>query len=148
MKTLKQWQFIKNEKNRIDLACDHGFILHIFVLENDIIRVAFTRNSEFKLPHTWAITPNKKDVEWKGRDKWSLDGFSLPNYQLIQTEKTLEISTALLRLTVHQPLYLEWEFKQGEKWKPLMMDRKTGAYLMGISNSDISHLGTWYLLNY
>ena len=42
MKTLKQWQFIKNEKNRIDLACDHGFILHIFVLENDIIRVAFT----------------------------------------------------------------------------------------------------------
>lgn len=33
MKTLKQWQFIKNEKNRIDLACDHGFILHIFVLE-------------------------------------------------------------------------------------------------------------------
>ena len=108
MKTLKQWQFIKNEKNRIDLACDHGFILHIFVLENDIIRVAFTRNSEFKLPHTWAITPNKKDVEWKGRDKWSLDGFSLPNYQLYSKQKkTLEISTALLRLTSPSALYLD-----------------------------------------
>ena len=139
MKTLKNWQFIKNHNHRIDISCDHGYQLHIFVLENDMLRVAFTKNNEFKVPHTWAITPNQTDVDWQGRNKWSLDGFTCPDYEIKQTEKTLEISTALLKLTIHQPLYLEWEYKQDGKWKPLFTDRKTGAYLMGISNTEISH---------
>ena len=139
MKTLKNWQFIKNHNHRIDISCDHGYQLHIFVLENDMLRVAFTKNNEFKVPHTWAITPNQTDVDWQGRDKWSLDGFTCPDYEIKQTEKTLEISTALLKLTIHQPLYLEWEYKQDGKWKPLFTDRKTGAYLMSISNTEISH---------
>ena len=139
MKTIKNWQFIKNHNHRIDISCDHGYQLHIFVLENDMLRVAFTKNNEFKVPHTWAITPNQTDVDWQGRDKWSLDGFTCPDYEIKQTEKTLEISTALLKLTIHQPLYLEWEYKQDGKWKPLFTDRKTGAYLMSISNTEISH---------
>ncbi|HHF3660672.1 TPA: TIM-barrel domain-containing protein, partial [Haemophilus influenzae] len=139
MKTIKNWQFVENHNHRIDIACDHSYQMHIFVLENDLLRVAFTKNKEFKVPHTWAITPNQSDVDWQGRDKWSLKGFSCPDYEVKQTEKTLEISTALLKVTIHQPLYLEWEYKHGDKWKPLFKDRQTGAYLMGISNTTISH---------
>ncbi|OOF66542.1 hypothetical protein BKG95_10045 [Rodentibacter pneumotropicus] len=35
MKTVKNWRFIKDHNHRIDIACEHGFQLHIFVLEND-----------------------------------------------------------------------------------------------------------------
>lgn len=139
MKTVKNWRFIENKNHRIDIACDHQYKLHIFVLENDILRVAFTKNDTFKVPQTWAITPSQSDIDWQGRDKWSLEGFSCPDYEIKQTEKTLEISTALLRVTIHQPLYLEWEYKQDGDWKPLFSDRKTGAYLMGISNTEVSH---------
>ena len=139
MKTIKNWLFVENHNHRIYISCDHGYPLHIFVLENDMLRVAFTKNNEFKVPHTWAITPNQTDVDWQGRDKWSLVGFSCPDYEIKQTEKTLEISTALLRVTIHQPLYLEWEYKQDGEWKTLFADRKTGAYLMGISSTEVSH---------
>lgn len=139
MKTLKAAGFLTRQHNRIDIQCEHDITLHIFVLEEDIFRIAFTRNNKFKVPHTWAIAPNQQDVEWQGRDKWSLDGFSLPDYQFSQTEKTLEISTALLKVIVHQPLYLEWQYKKNGKWQTFVTDRKTGAYLFGISNPRISH---------
>lgn len=139
MKSIKHWKLIRNHNHQIEISCDHGYKMHIFVLENDLLRIAFTKNNTFKVPHTWAIAPNQTDVFWQGRNKWSLEGFTCPDYAILQTEKTLEISTALLKLTIHQPLYLEWEYKHGDKWKPLFKDRKTGAYLMGISNTTISH---------
>lgn len=139
MKSIKHWKLIRNHNHQIEISCDHGYKMHIFVLENDLLRIAFTKNNTFKVPHTWAIAPNQTDVFWQGRNKWSLEGFTCPDYAILQTEKTLEISTALLKVTIHHPLYLEWEYKHGDKWKPLFKDRKTGAYLMGISNTTISH---------
>ncbi len=52
MKTIKNWLFVENHNHRIYISCDHGYPLHIFVLENDMLRVAFTKNNEFKVPHT------------------------------------------------------------------------------------------------
>lgn len=139
MKTLKGWQFLKNENHRVDFQCEYGYQLHLFILEEDMIRVAFVKNEQFNVPHTWAITPNQSDIHWTGRDKWSQEGFSLPQYDVEQNEKIFEVRTALLKVRIHQPLYLEWFYKQGDDWLPLMSDRKTGAYLMGISNSQVSH---------
>ena len=65
MKTLKLIRFLKNENNRIDIECERGYILHIFVLEQDIIRVAFSKQNGFKLDRTWAITPNRTDINWE-----------------------------------------------------------------------------------
>ncbi len=52
--------------------------------------MAFKKNKEFKVPHTWAITPNQSDVDWQGRDKWSLKGFSCPHYEAKQQKKRLK----------------------------------------------------------
>ncbi|WP_040975971.1 glycoside hydrolase family 31 protein [Necropsobacter massiliensis] len=139
MKTLISATFLKKQGNRIDIQCERDITLHIFVLEEDIFRIAFTRNHEFKVPHTWAIAPDQQDIGWQGRNKWSSHGFTLPDYKFKQTEKTLEISTALLKVIVHQPLYLEWQYKKDGEWKTFVTDRKTGAYLFGISNTKISH---------
>lgn len=57
MKTLKNWKFIKSENNRVDIQCERDVGLHIFVLEEDIFRIAFARDNEFKVPATWAVSP-------------------------------------------------------------------------------------------
>ncbi|VEI44587.1 Alpha-glucosidase [Actinobacillus equuli] len=43
MKTLNLIKFLKEENNRIDIECERDYLLHIFVLEKDIIRVAFSK---------------------------------------------------------------------------------------------------------
>ncbi|PJG84722.1 TIM-barrel domain-containing protein [Conservatibacter flavescens] len=139
MKTLKQVTLLKNENNRIDIQCEHQWKLHIFVLEQDIFRVAFTQNDTFRVPQTWAITPNQPDVQWQGRDRWCLDGYSLPTYEVCEKNGEVEITTDHLKLIVHQPLWLEWQYKCGQNWKTFSQDRKTGAYLLGISNNQVSH---------
>lgn len=140
MKTLKNWNLQCQQNNRIDIECEYGFFLHIFVLEEDIFRIAFSKDHQFRLPNTWAISPNQSDIEWKGRDKWSVEGFCLPQYQLTKGDETLEISTEKLKLIIHHPLWLEWQYKtELGNLETIAKDRKTGAYLMGISQNKISH---------
>ena len=139
MKTLKNWQLINQENNRIDIQCEHGWKLHIFILEEDIFRVAFSQNNKFRVPQTWAIAPNQSDIDWLGRDRWSLELFSLPDFSIITNENSIEIVTEKLKVIVHQPLWLEWQYLNGDKWETFVSDRKTSAYLFGISSNQVSH---------
>ena len=61
MKTLKNWNLQCQQNNRIDIECEYGFFLHIFVLEEDIFRIAFSKDHQFRLPNTWAISQNQSD---------------------------------------------------------------------------------------
>ena len=139
MKTLKKWQLISHQNNRIDIQCEHNVKLHLFVLEEKVIRVAFSQNDQFKVPQTWAITPNQSDIDWQGRDRWSTENFTLPVYSLEEKDQAIEIATAQLKVIVHQPLWLEWQYKCGQNWKTFATDRKTGAYLWGVSTPQIAH---------
>ncbi len=57
-------------------------------------------------------------------------GFYLPAWQLAQEGDTLTIATRQLRVTVHQPLWLEWSYRdEAGEWQPLANDRPTSAYL-------------------
>ena len=51
---------------RIDLASDGAAIAHIFVLEDDIIRVAVLPDGRFQMGRTWAIAPGAEDVADRG----------------------------------------------------------------------------------
>lgn len=142
MKTLKQATFLRREGNRIDIQCERDYILHIYVLEQDIIRVAFTQKNTFKLDRTWAITPNRNDVPFAGRQRTSTDGFSLPDYRFKLDHDVIEVATEKLKVRVCQPLGLEWEYNKNGEWLPLIQERKTGAYQFGISNNKIAHFIT------
>ncbi|SMB87648.1 alpha-glucosidase [Pasteurella testudinis DSM 23072] len=139
MKTLKNWQLIGQANNRIDIQCDYCWKLHIFVLEQDIFRIAFSQDENFRVPQTWAVTPNQSDVDWQGRDRWSSDGFSLPAYSVTKAENSLIVASEKLRVIVHQPLCLEWQYNNNGIWTTFVSDRKTGAYLFGVSDNQISH---------
>lgn len=139
MKTIKNWNFENQNGNEVIIRCDNKHALHLFVLEDNLIRVVFQRNDELRLDRTWMVAPDGKDVAWEGRERLSTDGFSLPNFTLSQTENTLSIETEQLRLTVHQPLWMEWEHKVNGQWLPLTKDRKTGAYQLGVSEPGVAH---------
>ncbi|MDG2955021.1 glycoside hydrolase family 31 protein [Bisgaard Taxon 10/6] len=142
MKTLKQATFLKQAGNRVDIQCERDYVLHLYVLEQDIIRVAFTQKNSFKLDRTWAISPNRDDVPFEGRQRTSTDGFSLPSYQFQSDGDVIEITTEKLKVRIHRPLALEWQYNKDGQWLPLFQERKTGAYQFGVSNHKIAHFIT------
>ncbi|MCG9789949.1 glycoside hydrolase family 31 protein [Vibrio mediterranei] len=139
MKTIRNWQFKQQNNNEVILSCDDKHTLHLFVLENHLIRVLFQRHNTLRLDRTWMVAPDGNDVPWEGRDRMSLEGFTLPTFELYENQDTLCVETEQLRLTVHQPLWMEWEHKVNGEWKPLTKDRRTGAYQLGVSEPGIAH---------
>ncbi len=139
MKTLRNWQFEQQLNNEVILRCDNKHTLHLFVLEDNLIRVLIKRNDTLRLDRTWTIAPDGKDVPWEGRRRESVAGFSLPEYTLAQGSDTLVITTAQLRLTVNQPLWMLWEHKVDGQWQELTHDRKTGAFQLGATEPGVAH---------
>ncbi|AIR67227.1 glycoside hydrolase family 31 protein [Cedecea neteri] len=139
MKTLKNWTLVKQDDSQVILTLDGKHSLHLYVLEEKLFRVLIKRHQGLALDRTWSIAP-QQDVPWEGRDRESLSGFTLPGFTLEQKSDALLISTESLRVTVHQPLYLEWEYKseQGE-WLPLACDRPTSAYQLNAHGDGVAH---------
>ncbi|WP_067582266.1 glycoside hydrolase family 31 protein [Endozoicomonas ascidiicola] len=139
MKTIKAWQLSEHRKNEIILKCDNRHSLHIYILEQNLFRVLVKNSNELRLDRTWTIAPDKKDVAWEGRDRHSTEGFSLPEYSLEETSGTLRLATSELRLTVHQPLWMEWEYCLNGEWLAIAQDRSTGAYQLDTGARGVAH---------
>lgn len=139
MKTLKNWTLNQQLADRIELRIDNRHSLCLYVLEADLFRVLIKQNDQLSLDRTWSIAP-QNDVPWEGRSRLSSEGFSLPGYQLEQQENALKVSTDKLRVTIHQPLWLEWEYKnQNGEWELLVADRPTSAYLLNVHGDGVAH---------
>ncbi|MFT2112000.1 TIM-barrel domain-containing protein [Marinomonas sp. 2405UD68-3] len=143
MKSIKNWRFVEDKGNHLILECDGLHRLNVFVLEHNMMRVLIENKSELRLNRTWSIAQDKQDVSWEGRDRLSKAGFTLPTYRLIESDNRLRIETDTLALTIHQPLWLEWEYKgtraEADVWLPLCKDRKTGAYSVGVKDHAHAH---------
>lgn len=139
MKTLKNWTLTKQDENQVILTLDGKHSLHLYVLEEKLFRVLIKRQQGLALDRTWSIAP-QQDVPWEGRERESLAGFTLPGFTLEQQADCLIISSESMRVTVHQPLYLEWEYKteRGE-WQPLACDRPTSAYQLNAHGDGVAH---------
>ncbi|GBU11960.1 glucosidase [Enterobacterales bacterium] len=139
MKTLKHWVLAAQDAAGIELLVDEQHIFCLRVLEQGLFRVVIKRRGELALDRTWSIAP-AQDVPWEGRDRLSNEGFSLPGFTLEQQENQLVITSDKLRVTVHQPLWLEWEYKNAlGDWLPLASDRKTGAYMLSVKGDGSAH---------
>lgn len=139
MKTLKNWLFESEKNNCIKLAVDNKYTFSLYVLETKIFRVLINRNNTLALDRTWSIAPTQ-DTPLEGRDRLSTEGFSLPKYELTQTENDVTIATDQLRVKITQPLALTWEYKNTNgEWELLVEDRKTSAYLINAHGDGIEH---------
>lgn len=123
--------------NHITLASDGPAVAHIFVLEDDMIRVMLLPDGALKHPRTWLIAPGQDDVPFEGRDRFDLAGFELPEFELTEGEGTVVIATARLRLSIRLAgFFCSWKDAEG---RMLLRDRPTQAYNFGWWGENVHH---------
>jgi alpha-glucosidase len=131
----------RQEGSRITLQSVEGSIIEIFVLEEDILRVIVLPFGKLRFPRTWAIAPGLEDIPLEGRDRFSLDGFSLPPVQLEEESNQLRITTSRVRLTVNlEGFFCRWEVKQNGRWMFAASDRSTQSYNFGLWDERVYHI--------
>ncbi|WKZ91222.1 glycoside hydrolase family 31 protein [Chimaeribacter arupi] len=139
MKTLKNWSLLTADDHHVELAVDGSHRLCLYVLDTGLFRVLIKRRNQLALDRTWSIAPDG-DVPWEGRARESVAGFALPGFTLEEQDGTLCISTERLRVTVHQPLWLEWHYRdEAGAWQLLASDRPTSAYLLNAHGDGVAH---------
>ena len=127
------------EGGHIVLASDCAARAHIFVLEDDIVRVLVLPDGELKQPRSFAIAPGQDDIADGGRHRLDLDGFASPPFALRQEGGGLELETPIVRLTVRlEGFKCRWQIFDGE-WKNAARDRPTQAYDFGWWDGGVRH---------
>ncbi|HEX4199416.1 MAG TPA: glycoside hydrolase family 31 protein [Caulobacteraceae bacterium] len=125
---------------RLDLVADDGAVAHVFVLEDDIIRVAVLPGGRFSMGRTWAIAPGAEDIEDAGRDRFDLTGFTQPAFQLSDSDGRLIVETKRLRLTLTLAgFFCRWAMRRGDEWVEIARDRPTQAYDFGWWGEGVAH---------
>lgn len=130
----------EKQGNHLVLKSGEGHAAHVFVLEDDIIRVMVLPSSALRFSRTWAIAPGQEDVPTEGRDRFDLQGFALPPFTLEEQPDRLVVSTASLRLTITlKGLFCRWDSFVGGAWRPVATDRETQAYNFGWWDERVYH---------
>jgi alpha-glucosidase len=130
----------ERSSNHLTLKSAEGHVAHLFILEEDLIRVMLLPCGELRFPRTWAIAPGAEDVALEGRDRFDLSGFTQPAYQLEQTDGKLCVSTADIRLTIRlDGFYCNWETRIGGVWQQAASDRYTQSYNFGWWDDKVYH---------
>ena len=135
-------QFEIKESNSAHLlfTSSLGATIEVLVLEEDIIRVVVLPKAILHQTRTWSIAPGVEDVEVTGRDRMSLDGFSLPKFESTVTPEHFILSTQKVRLTLQlQGGFLSWEIKKNGEWFLVAQDRQSQAYNLGYWDEKVYH---------
>ncbi|WP_026258689.1 glycoside hydrolase family 31 protein [Uliginosibacterium gangwonense] len=128
------------EGNHLVLASPEGHLAHVFVLEEDIIRVMVLPGGTLRFPKTWAIAPGQEDVAVSGRDRFDLSGFSLPAFHFEHTAESLGVMTKKVRLTIRlDGLFCQWRVYAHGAWQLVASDRATQGYNFGWWDEKVYH---------
>ncbi|WP_302480250.1 TIM-barrel domain-containing protein, partial [Sphingomonas bacterium] len=121
---------------RVTLTADTGAVAHVFVLEDDIVRLLLLAEGRVTSPPSWAIAPGADDIAEPGRDRMNVAGFACPAFRCDEADDMVTIETARIRLAIRlHGLHCTWEQRDGptldEAWMPMAADRPTQAYDFG-----------------
>ena len=117
---------------RVTLTADTGAVAHLFVAEEDVVRLLVLAQGRVTSPPGWAIAPGAADIADPGRDRMDLSGFACPNFRCEEADGALTLETARLRVTVRlHGLHCTWEQRDGDGWVAMAADRPTQAYDFG-----------------
>jgi alpha-glucosidase len=128
-----------NEPCHLLLTSDGAAVIHVFVLEQDIIRVLVLPEGQLSQPRTWAIAPGLEEVPDEGRHRLDSNGFSTPRATIGRDGHMLSLDTGRIRLTIDlNGFKCRWQIFDGE-WKNAAQDRPTQAYDFGWWDGRIYH---------
>jgi alpha-glucosidase len=138
--TIPTFRVAERTGARITFQSEEGHMAHLFILEEDILRVMVLPGGTLHFPRTWAVAPGQEDVPLEGRDRFQLDGFSLPAFQFEEEPGTIRLVTNRIRLTIQlQGLYCRWEVLVGGRFAFAAADRSTQNYNFGWWDERIYH---------
>ncbi|MGH1560763.1 hypothetical protein ACRAWD_29985 [Caulobacter segnis] len=84
----------EGEGPRVTLRADTGAVAHVFVLEEDVIRVLLLADGAPTSPPSWAIAPGQTDIAEPGRDRMAVSGFAAPAFALEEQAGVLVLATS------------------------------------------------------
>ena len=125
---------------RVTLRADTGAVAHVFVLEEDVIRVLLLAQGAVTSPPSWAVAPGQTDIAEPGRDRLDVSGFAAPAFTLEEGGDVLTLSTARLRLEITLAgFFCRWSQATPEGWRVIAEDRPTQAYNFGWWDEGVYH---------
>ncbi len=125
---------------RVTLASDTAALAHVFVLEEDIIRLMVLPDGVVKSPPSWAIAPGAEDIAVPGRDRMSVEGFTCPAFTIKETDEQFSIETGQMRLEItRHAFHCRWFQREEGGWRLIAQDRLTQAYDFGWWDSKVHH---------
>ena len=138
--SVPNFRLIDQTGARLTLQSAEGYLAYIFVLEEDIVRVIVLPSGGFHFPRTWAIAPGIEDVPLEGRDRFDLEGFASPAFDIRQEPGEVRVATPRVRLTVQlKGLFCQWETIQAGRWHLAAADRVTQSYNFGWWDERVYH---------
>ena len=127
-----RFQIAEQAGPRITLSAQTGARAHIFVLEEDMIRVVVEATGAPTSPPSWAIAPGQSDIAAPGRDRMDTQGFAAPAYHLAETQTHITIATTRLSVEIARAgLICHWSQMGPDGWQTIAQDRPTQAYNFG-----------------
>jgi len=130
----------ETNNNHLTLRSAEGAVAHLFILEEDVVRVMLLPDGKLREPNSWAICPGGEDAPAEGRDRFDLSGFSRPAFKLAQSKSDLVITTKAIRLTIIlNGFFCRWETMKDGVWKAAAADRPTQAYNFGWWDQGVYH---------
>ncbi|WP_375271484.1 TIM-barrel domain-containing protein [Sphingomonas sp.] len=118
----------------VTLTADTGAVAHVFVLEDDVMRLLLLADGRVTSPPSWAIAPGLSDLAEPGRDRMDTAGFALPDFTCEEHDGTLIVGTAQIRVTIALVgLHCLWKQRDPATgdWCLMAADRPTQAYDFG-----------------
>ncbi len=101
-----------------------GFILHVDILSDWLVRVAVVPEGGLAVDRTWMVAPDG-DVPWQGRDRLSHEGFAMPPTGLAQGDGPAVLNAGDWRISITgAPLRLVFDHRDGGGWKTVLADRE------------------------
>jgi alpha-glucosidase len=131
----------RESRGHLVLRARSGAVAHLFVLEEDILRVLVIPPGRRDLPRTWAIAPGADDGPIVGRRRSDLTGFSTPKFLRRENADRLVVATKRIHLTIERTgLLCTWAMRAGKsRWLDAARDRPTRAYNFGWWDDRVYH---------